>query len=135
MHPNSRGQSDWSRLMLLVITSCLTLTQGSRMGKRIKHPFYSHIWVTSQGEQWQTSHISPPTLARDHFRNDGESIGVVRLPNRTLIRSCPKLPPHTFSARSAFCTLLGAADFGEVGLVLARHSALDSELAGREAKL
>ena len=81
--------------MLLVITSCLTLTQGSRMGKRIKHPFYSHIWVTSQGEQWQTSHISPPTLARDHFRNDGESIGVVRLPNRTLDGLCPKLPPRT----------------------------------------
>ena len=120
-HPNSRGQSDWSRLMLLIVTSCPVLTQGSKMGEPVKYPCYGHIWVPNQGEQWRTSpHLSPPTLARDRFRKDA-STGVIRLHDRTLDGSCPRLPLHTLSARSAFCTLLGAADFGEVGLALARH--------------
>ena len=119
VHPNSCGQSDWSRLTLLVVTGCLTLTQESRMGKWVKHPCHSHIWVLSQGGRVEPARIS----AGDCFGYNGASTGVVRLPNRTLIRSCPKLPPHTFSARSAFCTLLGTADLGEVGLALAKHSA------------
>ena len=99
MHLNSHGQSDWSHLTLLVITSCPTLTQGSRMDKQIKHPHYSHIWVPSQGERWQPAHISPPTLAQDRFGNDGASTGVVCLPDQTLNGSCPRLPPEPSRVR------------------------------------
>ena len=76
VHPNSRGQRDWSHLTLLIVISCPTCTQGFRMGKRVKHPRYSHIWVASQGEWWRTSCIYLPTLAQDHFGNDGVSTGI-----------------------------------------------------------
>ena len=64
-HSSSCGQRNWKCLTLHDITSSPTLTQGSRMGERVKHPCYNHIWVPSQGDQWRNQPlVSPPPWFR-----------------------------------------------------------------------
>ena len=89
----------------------------------------STLATTTYGSQARescggTDHLFPSTC----FGNDGTSTNTIRLPDWTLNDSCPRLPPRVPSAGSASCTQLGAADFGEFLLELARCSAWDNEL-------